>query len=498
MHFTTGVAGRFFSALGDAKINVLAISQGSSERNISAVVFESESTRALRAVHAAFRLSDTIVRVGIVGMNEIGASLLKLLEMQRNKLRKSFEIELQVCAVVKDGSSSDVVVLKNKAMGGNGNDSITPSVYNSITGGPFLLGVSSTSVSFQDSMADIAHIESGGIESINDFVSSEDYANSVIFDCTADNKTGEKHLSWLRSGTNVVTANSSALAGPLEVRNEINNIERAKKANYLREVTVGGGLPVISTLRALLNSGDQIRRLDGVLSVTMSYVLHRIAPPPGNIDCSNFDESNTRGAYRRDSSISPSGGGMLSKPFFSQAMREAVALGLTEEDPIKDINNEYTARCLMVLAHELGMDAKYDVKKIQSLGESLVGRDVQSYSEIELDLDVAMKDRVASAAANGCVPRHIFSIDVKTDEISIQIVDVPQTHIFAMLPPSCECVRFFTQRHRTYPLVVQGPSAGPDSTASALLADLLNLMRKTGGAKSGELSRSLSSSLLSF
>mmetsp|Transcript_23620 Transcript_23620/g.35133 ORF Transcript_23620/g.35133 Transcript_23620/m.35133 type:complete len:333 (-) Transcript_23620:140-1138(-) len=332
---------------------------------------------------------------------------------------------------------------------------------------------------------------------MNNFVSSEDCANSVIFDCTADEKAGEKHLSWLKSGTNVVTANSSALAGPLEVRNEIKNIERAKKANYLREVTVGGGLPVISTLRALLNSGDRVRRLDGVLSVTMSYVLHRIAPPPGNIECSNFDESSTKGAYRRDSSISPAGGGMLAKPFFSQAMREAVALGLTEEDPIKDINNEYTARCLLVLAHELGMDSKYDVKKIQSLGESLVGQDVQSYSEIELDLDAKMKDRVASAAANGCVPRHVFSIDVKTGEISIGIVDVPQTHIFAMLPPSCECVRFFTQRHRTYPLVVQGPSAGPDSTASALLADLLNLMRKTGGPRPGELSRSLSSSILS-
>ena len=87
MHLTSGVSGRFFTALGDAKINILALSQGANERNISAVVLEEESTRALRAVHAAFRLSHTNVRVGVIGMNEIGMSLLKLLEEQRKKLQ---------------------------------------------------------------------------------------------------------------------------------------------------------------------------------------------------------------------------------------------------------------------------------------------------------------------------------------------------------------------------------------------------------------------------
>jgi aspartokinase/homoserine dehydrogenase 1 len=488
MHFMTGVAGRFFSALGDAKINVLAISQGSSERNISAVVFEPESTRALRAVHASFRLSQTMVRVGIVGMNEIGTSLLKLLEKQRNKLRKSFEIELQVCAVVQNSTSSDVVVLKKSNMG-SGTGSISPFAYNSLTEGTSSTGASTTSVSFEDA----AHIETGGFQAMNEFVFSENCAHSVIFDCTADENIGKKHLDWLKTGTNVVTANSSALAGPVEVRNGILKIEQEKKASYLREVTVGGGLPVISTLRALLNSGDQIRRLDGILSVTMSYVMHRIAPPPGIGACTNFDESSTAGAYSRDLLISPSSDGLETKPCsFSEAMREAAALGLTEENPIRDINNEYTARCLMVLACELGMDNKYDVAKIQSLSDSLVQQDVQSYSKIEADLDVAMKSRVAEAATKQCVPRHVFSIDVKSGEISIKIIDVPQTHTFATMPPSCECVRFFTERHNAYPLVVQGPSAGADSTASALLADLLNLMRKTEGAKPGELSRSSS------
>lgn len=372
------------------------------------------------------------------------------------------------------------------------NESITSSVYDAISGGSSLLGASATSsVSFQNIASEIAEIKKGGLDTFNEFVFSADSTNPVIFDCTADEKIGKKHVDWLKHGTNVVTANSSALAGDIETRHEIRKIEREKKASYLREVTVGGGLPVISTLRDLLNSGDQIRRLDGILSVTMSYVMHRIAPPPGNFECNHFDEVSTKGAYVRDFSISPSNHGTLSKPCsFRQAMKEAAALGLSEEDPIKDINNEYTARCLMVLARELGMDAKYDVKRIQSLSESLIQQDGQSYSDIENDLDLAMKNRVEEAAANGCVPRHVFSIDVKTCEISIKITNVPQTHVFAMLPPSCECVRFFTRRHKTFPLVIQGPSAGPDSTASALLADLLNLMRKKEGSRPGELSRS--------
>lgn len=252
---------------------------------------------------------------------------------------------------------------------------------------------------------------------------------------------------------------------------------------------------MISTIRDLINSGDRIRRLDGVLSVTMSYVMYRIAPPPGNIDCTYFDESSTKGAYRRDMSISPSGDGILSKPCsFSQAMNEAAALGLTEEDPIKDMNNECSGRCLMVLARELGMDDKYDLPKILSNSESLVPNGQQSYHELVKDMDLAMQKRVEEAAKKKCVPRQICSIDVHSEEITIKMMDVPETHVFATLQPSCECVRFFTQRHKTYPLVVQGPSAGADSTASALLADFLNSMRKTERSGPGEISKSTSNS----
>ena len=276
MHFTTGVAGRFFSALGDAKINILAISQGSSERNISAVVLESESTRALRAMHAAFRLSHTNVRIGVVGMSEVGISLLKLLDVQREKVKSSHEIDLQVCAVLEESTSSSIVVLENDK-GGVDADSITISEYNEQTGGSLLLGAPASSVDPDRPKKIATSLVHDGLSGISQYVFSAENPHSIIFDCTGDPTVGSMHAEWLKAGINVVTANNTGLAGSKVLRDEIKAIERTKKANYLREVAVGGGLPILSTLRDLISSGDQVKRVDGILSVSMSYIMHRVS-----------------------------------------------------------------------------------------------------------------------------------------------------------------------------------------------------------------------------
>ena len=113
-----------------------------------------------------------------------------------------------------------------------------------------------------------------------------------------------------------------------------------------------------------------------------------------------------------------------------------------------------------------------------------------NYQDLPPALDEMMKARVDAARANGNVLRHIASVDVKTKKVTIQLMEVPEHHTFACTPPSCEIVRFFTHRHKTYPLVVQGPSAGADSTASALVAELLSVMRGRVSPRSVALSRS--------
>jgi bifunctional aspartokinase / homoserine dehydrogenase 1 len=494
MKHVTGVAGRFFSALGDAQINILAIAQGCSERNISAVVATSQSTRALRALHAAFRLSHTTVRVGVVGVNELGESLLRLLEAQRRNLWKTFEIDLQVCTVAMDSHDADIFCLQNETS----DDSITlgavrdaqlPSARRS-----------ASHISF-DTRAPGGIVKSshGDLEPLLEYLFRFDCAHHVVIDCTNDVEASKYHPTWLEAGVHVVTANNTGIAGSKEVRAAIRAAENARgrlSAEYLREVTACGGLPVISTIRTLLNSGDKIRRIDGIMSVAMSYIMFRVSPPPDIALCGQFDEETTRGAFHGDI-LGQADGTPCS---FSQAVKEAVFLGLTEKDVSHDLGNEYAASVLMVLAQELGLDRNLTRDEIQQRSEKVVdlpGGEILDHRLFEGPIDDVIRRRVADAASRGRVLRHTGSVDVPTQSVEIKIVEVPNNHVFAVTPPSCECVRFFTQRHQPYPLVIQGPAAGADCTSSALLAELLSLMRGKVGPRMGILSRSGSSAYLS-
>ena len=164
---------------------------------------------------------------------------------------------MQVCAVLRDGTSEETVVLENSA-GGVHADSISISEFNSLTGGSLLLGAAASESS---SLQVPSRLERSGLENFKNWVFSQDCAHTIIFDCTADSSVGSMHVEWMKMGINVVTANNSSLSGDKQLRNQIRNLENSKKAHLLREVLLAGGLPVISTLRNLLSSGDRIRRI---------------------------------------------------------------------------------------------------------------------------------------------------------------------------------------------------------------------------------------------
>ena len=495
----TGVAGRFFSALGDAQINIFAIAQGCSERNISVVVASSQSTRALRALHAAFRLSHTTVRVGVVGMNNpLGESLLRLLEVQRKSLWSSFEIDLQVCAVAMDSHDTDVFQLQNH----DGDDSINLGALRAAKNP----SMDSSRISFETQTTVGGDLELVG-SSHNDlghFLDSlvrDDCAHHVIFDCTDDVEASRFHPSWLHKGVHVVTANITGISGKKEISDEILAAEKARgklSAQYLREVTVCGGLPVISTIRTLLNSGDKIRRVDGIVSVAMSYIMFRISPPPEFVKSGEFDKKCFNGEFQ---------GGVLGGAdigeacSFSQAVKEAMSMDLMEKNLSLDLGNDYASCVLMVLAKELGVGHSLTHEEIRKQSETIVdlpegGEPIIDHHAFEGSIDEEIKSRIQAASDKGCVLRHVGSVDVKTGFLEIKIAEVPFNHVFATTPPTVECVRFFTHRYQHYPLVVQGPSAGMDCTSSALLAELLSMMRSKVGPKSGILSRSDSSAFL--
>eukprot|EP00986_Skeletonema_menzelii_P021305 scaffold34004_cov166-Skeletonema_menzelii.AAC.1 len=466
---TTGVAGRFFSSLGGAKINVLAIAQGSSERNISAVVWGSDSTRALRAVHAAFNLSNMTARVGIIGMSEVGISLLRLLESERDALKSNFDLDVQVCVVCPKSGNGEILSLNNDTE--SGTQSLTIGAVTRLAEDRDKLA----KTTFADE-EQVAVASNGGLGLCFDTLFRKECTFHAIFDCTNDEESGRYHAGWLRAGIDVITANNRGLSGPKEQREDIKEAEKfngKESGVYSIETVVAGGLPIISTLRSLLHSGDKIRRID----VVESYVMFRISPPPNVANCSKFDVDVSNGVFEghMNSSSSACIGEACS---FSQAVREAIQLGLTEDDPSLDLKHEYTARVLMALARELGMDKENETEQIQKNSDVLADIDDSlDFLNLPPHIDEQVQKRVDAAKDKGCVLRSIASIDVKSKSIQIRILEVPNHHTFAVSPPGCSCVRFFTRRHERYPLIIQGPSAGADSTASALLAELLQRTR---------------------
>ncbi|MGD8322953.1 MAG: bifunctional aspartate kinase/homoserine dehydrogenase I [Gammaproteobacteria bacterium] len=236
-----GSAGKFFRTLGSAGINVRAIAQGASERNISAVIDARDTTRALRAVHSSFYLSAKTVSIGIIGPGLVGGALLDQLAEQAPKLRERFNLDLRVRAICRSG-----------------------------------VGV------FEDRRIELdrwREIMEGGsadanIAAIADHVQTDHLPHSVIIDCSASEEVAARYAEWLGRGIHVITPNKRAHSGPMEYYRRLKATARASNTHFLYEATVGAGLPVIQTLQDLVETGDTIENISGIFSGTLAYLFN--------------------------------------------------------------------------------------------------------------------------------------------------------------------------------------------------------------------------------
>ncbi len=236
-----GVAGKVFNALGTANVNVRAIAQGASERNISVVVEGSHATRALRAVHAGFYLSPHTLSIGIIGPGTVGQVLLDQLNSQRERLASEFNVDLRVRGI-----------MSSKRM------TLAPAAIE--------LDRWREQVKQSEEAADyerfLAHVR-------------VDYLpHKVIIDCTANESVAHRYHDWLSSGVHVITPNKKANSGELGYYRILQTARRASGAHYLYEATVGAGLPVIQTLRDLRQTGDDISSIEGIFSGTLAYLFN--------------------------------------------------------------------------------------------------------------------------------------------------------------------------------------------------------------------------------
>ncbi len=238
---TPGVAAKVFNALGSAAVNVRAIAQGASERNISVVVSAKDATRALRAVHAGYYLSPHTLSIGIIGPGTVGRVLLDQLGSQTARLRREFQLDLRIRGIL----SSRRMLLAESAVD---------------------LGAWRPAFEASGVPADLARFV--------DHLRVDYLPHTVIIDCTASGDIAGHYREWLASGIHIVTPNKKANSASWESYRALHEARRTSGAHYLYEATVGAGLPVIQTLRDLRETGDEVASIEGIFSGTLAYLFN--------------------------------------------------------------------------------------------------------------------------------------------------------------------------------------------------------------------------------
>ncbi len=413
---TPGTAARLFGALGRARVNVRAIAQGASERNISVAIDAVDSVRALRAVHAGFYLSPQTISIGLVGPGNVGKAFVRQLAAARERLKRESNVDLRLRGI----ATSRAMWL--------GESAVAPL--------QALAGLASAPMPLD-------------MQRFADHVRADHIPHAVILDCSASGEVADRYAEWLARGIHVAVANKQAGAGSIERYDAIRRAATAGGARWRYEATVGAGLPILGTLRDLVDTGDELHAVEGILSGTLAWLFNA------------FDGQEP----------------------FSKLVQRAKDMGFTEPDPRDDLSGLDVARKLVILAREIGWSTQLADVSVEGLvPASLSQVGVPEFLERLNELDGPIGARFEAARANGNVLRYVARLS-NTGEARVGLAELPANHAFAHGRLTDNIVQFTTARYRENPLVVQGPGAGPEVTAAGVFADLLRIATSVGNAQ---------------
>jgi len=406
-HFP-GASGRLFQSFGRNNINVSAIAQGSSELNISAVISKADLQKGLNALHEAFFLSDhRVLHIFLIGVGLIGKTLVKMMRSQLQKLQDDSMLDIKIhgmansryMAFDEDGFDLDNFVPPSEA----------------------------------DQPMDL--------QKFLDTMSSMNFSNSVLVDCTASQEVSEVYQQVLEAKIAIVTPNKKANSGSLAKYQQLKKLSSQRNIKFLYETNVAAGLPVINTLQDLILSGDKVIRIEGVLSGSMNYI---------------FSE--------------------LEKGLpFSEVVAQAKEKGYTEPDPRDDLSGMDVARKILILGREAEQELHFEDVSIQSMvpEDCADAGSVSEFFEKLKSHDGYFQKLLEDAESKGQKLRFMAVLEHGKAKVGLNSVD--SKHPFFSLSGSDNMILFTTERYHEFPMIIRGPGAGADVTAAGVFADIIRL-----------------------
>ncbi|MEQ8241015.1 MAG: bifunctional aspartate kinase/homoserine dehydrogenase I [Cyclobacteriaceae bacterium] len=406
-----GVSGLMFNVLGKNGVSIKAIAQGSSERNISAVIYKSDLNKALNVLHESFFLS-VVKRINlfIIGTGNVGKAFINQLVQQFSFLKSNHQLNIKIIGIA---NSRQMYFEKDGTPLSKWQEHLQK-------------GEQFTTEAFLKKMYDM------------------NLRNSIFIDITASSDVAGLYAEILKKSISVVTPNKIAATGPQASYLNLKGMTKRFGSQFLFETNVCAGLPIISTLSDLVRSGDQIHSIEAVLSGTLNFL---------------FNEYN--GTKK-----------------FVEVIKTAKELGFTEPDPRLDLFGEDVKRKILILIRESGYTSELsDIELDSFLPESCMeSTNIEDfYSKVEAAED-HFKSLFEKAQAKSARLKVVAKYENGHGSVGLQ--EIPSDHPFYNLEGKDNIVLFFTNRYKEQPLVIKGAGAGADVTASGIFADVLRIAQQ--------------------
>ena len=403
-----GISGKMFSTLGRNNINIRAIAQGASEKNITAVIDEKDVKKALNTLHEQFFESKTKqLNVFITGVGNVGERLVEQIKQQNKYLKDHLKINIRVA-----GLSNSRTMIFNE-----------------------------TGLNLKDWKTRLAKGEKASLQDFFENTKALNLRNSIFVDVTANKDIADLYAQYLRQSIAIVACNKIACSSDYNNYKELKRLSLKYNAPFLFETNVGAGLPVIDTLNNLIASGDKVNSIQAVLSGSLNFVFN------------NFND----------------------KTKFYDVVKQAGAAGYTEPDPRIDLSGVDVARKILILARESGIEMNLeDIDNTSFLSASGLKSDtVEDFYNTLITDEAHYQSLYASSKANHCQLKYVAKLDNGKASVSLQ--EIPEGHPFYNLEGSDNIVMFYTQRYPKQPMIIKGAGAGADVTASGLFADIIRI-----------------------